>query len=115
MGVCLKICFQCFSKTILFFFVGFCEQARKALKALKGLVKLQALFRGYLVRKQATETLHGMQSLIRAQATVRAQRSLGFSNNADHFYPQFRARKARNVRTQISEFFKKRMSGCYWR
>ncbi|KAF5935191.1 hypothetical protein HYC85_026320 [Camellia sinensis] len=51
--------------------------ARKALKALKGLVKLQALVRGYLVRKQATATLHGMEALIRAQATVRAQKTLG--------------------------------------
>ncbi|KAH9606187.1 hypothetical protein KSS87_014593 [Heliosperma pusillum] len=50
--------------------------ARKALRALKGLVKIQALVRGYLVRKQATATFHGMQALIRAQATVRNKRAL---------------------------------------
>ncbi|KAM6583297.1 hypothetical protein CsatB_010299 [Cannabis sativa] len=55
--------------------------ARKALRALKGLVKLQALVRGYLVRKQATATLHGMQALIRAQATVRSQKTRGFIFN----------------------------------
>ncbi|CAO2841839.1 unnamed protein product [Amaranthus hypochondriacus] len=49
--------------------------ARKALRALKGLVKIQALVRGYLVRKQATATLHGMQALIRAQATVKSKRA----------------------------------------
>lgn len=45
--------------------------ARKALKALKGLVKLQANVRGFLVRKRATATLHSMQALIRAQSTAR--------------------------------------------
>ncbi|CAH9133126.1 unnamed protein product [Cuscuta epithymum] len=48
--------------------------ARRALRALKGLVRLQALVRGHAVRKQAATTLRCMQALVRVQARVRARR-----------------------------------------
>jgi hypothetical protein len=49
-------------------------QARTALRALRGIVKLQALVRGQLVRRQANATLRRMQALLAAQAQLRAQR-----------------------------------------
>ncbi|KZV17200.1 protein IQ-DOMAIN 1-like, partial [Dorcoceras hygrometricum] len=48
--------------------------ARRALRALKGLVRLQALVRGHNVRKQAQMTMRCMQALVRVQARVRANR-----------------------------------------
>lgn len=72
------------------------KQARRALRALKGLVKLQAHVRGYLVRKQTTATLHGMQALIRAQVTARSQRARacgGLTNNNSNRL-ESRARKS---------------------
>ncbi|XP_037497632.1 protein IQ-DOMAIN 14 [Jatropha curcas] len=48
--------------------------ARKALCALRGLVKLQALARGHLVRKQTTATLRQMHALMAIQVRARFQR-----------------------------------------
>ncbi|KAG0579347.1 hypothetical protein KC19_4G092400 [Ceratodon purpureus] len=42
--------------------------------ALKGLIRLQALVRGYLVRRQAATTLRTMEAIVRVQAVFRGRR-----------------------------------------
>ncbi|GKE82847.1 IQ-DOMAIN 14-like protein, partial [Tanacetum coccineum] len=45
------------------------------MRALRGLVKFQALVKGFVVRKRVAATLYGMQALLRAQLAVRSQRA----------------------------------------
>ena len=49
-------------------------QARRALRALKGLVRLKSLVQGHSVKRQATSTLRCMQTLSRVQSKIRTRR-----------------------------------------
>ncbi|TKY73413.1 IQ-DOMAIN 31 [Spatholobus suberectus] len=48
--------------------------ARRAFRALKGIIRLQALIRGHLVRRQAVVTLCCMYGILKLQALVRGGR-----------------------------------------
>lgn len=51
--------------------------ARRAYRALKSVVKLQALARGVFVRRQSRIALHCMHALVRLQVRIRARQRLG--------------------------------------
>ncbi|KAL3833239.1 hypothetical protein ACJIZ3_007975 [Penstemon smallii] len=48
--------------------------ARRAFWALKGIIRLQALIRGHLVRRQAVATLRCMQAIVKLQALARGEK-----------------------------------------
>lgn len=60
--------------TIQAYFRG--HLARRACKALKSLVRLQAVARGAYVRRQAEVAIHCMQAMVRLQVRVRARQML---------------------------------------
>lgn len=67
--------------------------ARRAFSALKGIIRLQALIRGHLVRRQAVATLHSLLGIIRFQALVRGKsvRSSGIGLEVSTKFPHMKA------------------------
>ncbi|XP_054794635.1 protein IQ-DOMAIN 2-like [Prosopis cineraria] len=55
--------------------------ARRALRALRGLVRLRTLMEGPIVKRQATSTLRSMQTLARVQSQIRSRRIRMFEEN----------------------------------
>ncbi|CAL9089965.1 unnamed protein product [Musa textilis] len=68
-------------------------QSRRVFCALKGIIRLQALIRGHLVRRQAVSTLHCMWGIVKFQALVRGQRVrlAGIGLEVRTKYPQMKS------------------------
>eukprot|EP00252_Welwitschia_mirabilis_P011618 TRINITY_DN2592_c0_g1_i1.p1 TRINITY_DN2592_c0_g1~~TRINITY_DN2592_c0_g1_i1.p1 ORF type:complete len:632 (-),score=122.71 TRINITY_DN2592_c0_g1_i1:501-2348(-) len=80
--------------------------ARRAFKALKGVISLQALARGYLVRRQAIATLLFLQAVIKFQALFRGHQVRQLEGSAVQERIQLRRKQNRYK----LEFDKKRLS-----
>ena len=52
-----------------------CVKAREELQKLKGIVKLQAVIRGHLVRRQAVATYSCIWGIVKLQAVVRGKKA----------------------------------------
>ncbi|KAJ4714109.1 protein IQ-DOMAIN 1-like [Melia azedarach] len=58
--------------------------ARRAFRALKSLVKLQALVRGVCVRRQSRIAMHCMHTLVRLQVRIRTRQLLSRCGDEGH-------------------------------
>jgi len=80
--------------------IGEILQARKALKALKGIVKLQAIIRGRAVRRQAMSTLKCLQSIVSIQSQL-SSRKLQMVEGRLDFGENEKMQSSRNKITRV--------------
>ncbi|XP_076916968.1 protein IQ-DOMAIN 11-like [Bidens hawaiensis] len=73
--------------------------ARKALRALKGVVKLQALIRGHLVRHQAVTTLKRLQSVVNIHSHACAKR-IQVANRG--FYDNYQELRGKDIKMEMN-------------
>ncbi|KAF2295839.1 hypothetical protein GH714_034453 [Hevea brasiliensis] len=80
-------------------------QARRALRALRGLVRLKKLIQGQSVKRQATNTLRAMKTLARVQSQIHARRiKVSEDNNAIQWQlQQKREKELEKLRDAIGE------------
>lgn len=92
--------------------------AKKELQKLKKLIKIQAVARGYLVRRQAAGTLRCFQAIVKMQALVRARRSdqsmdLIEKNKSDEYIPAevklSRNKTSPTIRKSVSSAFARQL------
>ncbi|CAN7098426.1 unnamed protein product [Brassica rapa subsp. narinosa] len=60
------------------------RQARRAIRTLKGIIRLQAVIRGHLVRRQAVATYSCIWGIVKFQALVRGRIARSSSQNVIH-------------------------------
>ncbi|KAF7813255.1 protein IQ-DOMAIN 14-like [Senna tora] len=99
--------------------------AKRALRALKALVKLQALVRGHIVRKKTADMLRRMQTLVRLQSQARAGRvhlshtlhSTKSTLSHQHPVPEYYEHPLRAYSTKFegSSLLKRSNSNAYYR
>ncbi|XP_054801766.1 protein IQ-DOMAIN 2-like [Prosopis cineraria] len=76
--------------------------ARRALRALRGLVRLKSLMEGPAVKRQATSTLRSMQTLARLQAQIRTRRIRMLEEN-QALQRQFLQKHAKELSLQMGD------------
>ncbi|KAJ0028178.1 hypothetical protein Pint_35580 [Pistacia integerrima] len=74
--------------------------ARRALRALRGLVRLKLLMEGPVVKRQATNTLRCMQTLSRVQSQIRSRR-IRMSEENQALQKQLLQKHAKEIATQV--------------
>ncbi|CAL4974378.1 unnamed protein product [Urochloa decumbens] len=81
--------------------------ARRSFRALKGIIRLQALIRGHLVRRQAVSTLRTTWLVVKVQAVVRG-RNVRLSGTNKQFNVKFGQHNLRGAR--LSDEWKEKLS-----
>lgn len=92
------------------------QQARRALRALRGLDRLKTLIDGQSVKRQTTNTLRCMQTLARVQSQIRARRiRMAEENQALQRQLQLkRDKELENLRASVRPLHKSVLHSYFW-